>query len=140
MVSFKEYYYLTTLIESAQSVESFDFNNSNSIQNKQIVLEHYIYKNIPKTNNSYREDVPKSSTNTQIHSHVYVNPNGEGKQLYSVNFDGSGHDGSSGIKISKKHAEFFRQKGYDIKDGFVLESILPDYLNNLDFHLFILNE
>ncbi|GAB6057107.1 hypothetical protein JCM31598_02240 [Desulfonatronum parangueonense] len=51
---------------------------------------------IPGTKNSYRVDPENITTRTIKHSHVYAKPKGEGKFIYAVNIDGSGHDGSSG--------------------------------------------
>ena len=60
------------------------------------------------------------------HSHVYAKLKGSGKEIYSVNIDGSGHDGSRGIKIPDSHAEFFRRKGYRIPNDNILEGIIWD--------------
>ena len=97
-----------------------------ALQELTVTLEHHTYKQIPGTNNSYREDSPKTSTMTQRHAHVYAKRNGEGKELYSVNLSGTGHDGSSGTTIPKSHAEFLRGRGYDIPLTNTLESISID--------------
>jgi hypothetical protein len=55
------------------------------------------------------------------HSHTYA---GNSKnQLYAVNIDGSGHDGSSGQQIPDKHADFYRGKGYQIRPDNILEEL-----------------
>jgi len=105
-----------------------------------LALEHNTYKTIPKTRNSYRQDVQNTNTNTQKHAHVYAKLNGKGKQLYSVNIDGSGHDGSSGVVVPSNHAKYFNDLGYEIPSNLTLESMdLPD-LNSDDFEICILEE
>jgi hypothetical protein len=95
-------------------------------KNKELInlFEHQTYKNIPGTKNSYREDPGNTNTMTSKHSHVYAKPTGRGNEIYSVNIDGSGHDGSSGKEIPSSHAEFFRNKGYSIPDDNILESLI----------------
>ena len=104
------------------------------------LFEHQTYKSIPGTKNSYREDSGNTNTMTQKHAHTFAKPKGNGSQLYSVNIDGSGHDGSSGAQISQAHAEFFRGKGYDIDSSNILESINLSDLDPDDFELMTINE
>ena len=104
------------------------------------LFEHQIYKNIPGTKNSYREDPGNTNTMTQQHAHTYAKPKGKGVQLYSVNIDGSGHDGSSGTGIPSAHADFFRNKGYEIDNSNILESITLSDLDPDQFELVTLNE
>lgn len=106
-----------------------DEKKAEDLVKKVMLFEHQVYKNIPGTKNSYREDPANTNTSTVKHSHIYAKPKGKGAQLYSVNVDGSGHDGSSGIEIPSSHANFFRGKGYDINSDNILESI---YINNID--------
>ena len=87
------------------------------------LFEHEVYKKIPGTTNSYRQDSANTNTKTQKHSHVYAKQRGGGEHLYAVNVDGSGHDGSSGTHIPAGHAEHFRSLGYEINLDNVLESI-----------------
>lgn len=94
-----------------------------ALKHLKALFEHEIYKRIPGTSNSYRQDSANTTTNTQWHSHIYAKLNGGGKELYSVNYNGSGHDGSSGVKIPTTHADFFRSKGYNIKSDNILESL-----------------
>lgn len=103
-----------------------------------IALEHQTYKLIPGTRNSYRVDPQNTNTTTQRHVHVYAKPNGAGNQLYSVNLDGSGHDGSSGTLIPVGHAEYFRSIGFTIPDNLALESIDIDGLDPEIFEICIL--
>lgn len=88
-----------------------------------MLLEHETYKRIPGTNKSYRIDAEDTNTLTMRHAHVYAKQEGEGGQLYSVNVDGSGHDGSSGVTVPAKHAEFLRKKGFKIGDDNILECL-----------------
>ena len=104
------------------------------------LFEHEVYKQIPGTINSYRQDSANTNTKTQRHSHVYAKANGVGNELYSVNVSGSGHDGSSGIIIPSGHADFFRSKGYDIKPDNILESLDVEQLQEGAYHLVLLEE
>jgi len=105
-------------------IKTFEEFMLEDIKLKKILLcEHKIYKNINGTKKSYREDSENTNSNTQKHVHVYAKRNGNGKELYSVNIDGTGHDGSRGKEISKKEADFFRDKGYKINLNNLLESI-----------------
>ena len=94
------------------------------------LLEHSTYKRLPGTASSYRSDAPNTNTKTQRHSHVYAKPNGKGKQLYAVNVDGTGHDGSSGTQIPQAHADHFRSIGYEIPLDNILESLDMDSLTD----------
>lgn len=85
------------------------------------LFEHKIYQRIPGTNNSYREDKANKNTKTLKHAHVYARQNGSGMELYSVNIDGRGHDGSSGIPVPATHADYFRSLGYRIPPTNILE-------------------
>lgn len=95
-------------------------------QSKLALFEHEIYKRIPGSKNSYRLDAANTNTKTQKHAHIYAKPKGGGKQLYSVNADGSGHDGSSGTVVPSAHADHFRGLGFDIADTNILESLSLD--------------
>lgn len=105
-----------------------------------LALEHLTYKNIPGTRNSMRVDAANTNTLTQRHAHVYAKPNGEGKQIYSVNLDGSGHDGSSGTVIPAKHAEHLRGLGFDIPANLTLESLDVDVLRPELYEICILGD
>ena len=105
-----------------------------------LTLEHLTYKDIPGTNNSYRVDAGKSSTVTKKHAHVYAKRAGGGKELYSVNIDGSGHDGYSGTKIPRKHADHFKDIGFKIPSDITLESISIEGLADGSFEIFTLIE
>ena len=109
-----------------------------TLNNLILALEHKTYKTIPKTRCSYRQDSQNTNTKTQKHLHVYAKENGKGNQLYAVNIDGSGHDGSSGVVIPSSHAEHFRAGGYDIPDSLTLESMDSSILNPDDFEVCIL--
>ncbi len=101
-----------------------------------LTLEHQVYKLIPGTRNSYREDPANTNSKTLKHAHIYAKPNGNGKQLYSVNIDGTGHDGCSGTTISTKHADFFTNKGYSIDSNLTLESI-DEALDNYEYYILL---
>lgn len=102
------------------------------------LFEHEIYKMIPGTKNSYRQDPANLNTKTLVHSHTYAKVQGRGKQMYAVNFDGTGHDGSSGIQIPDKHADYFRSLGYKINKDNILECLLLTEMNKEEFELVIL--
>lgn len=105
-----------------------------------LALEHQTYKRIPGTQNSFRVDPADTNTKTQRHAHVYAKPNGGGKQLYSVNVDGSGHDGSSGRPIPAKHADYFRSLDFAIPATLVLESIDLDAIDLHDYEWCVLED
>jgi hypothetical protein len=102
-----------------------------------VLLEYETYKEIPGTKNSYRQDSANTNTKTQQHVHVYAKPKGEGKEVYAVNKDGSGHDGHSGKEIPKSHAEYFRGKGYDIKANNILECLTIEDIGGLTFFIIV---
>ncbi|MCO8161106.1 hypothetical protein NJC38_02930 [Pseudomonas sp. 21LCFQ010] len=104
-----------------------------------LALEHEQYPTIPGTNNSFRLDAARTH-GVQKHAHVYAKKGGKGKELYSVNIDGSGHDGSSGIKIPVKHAEHFRGMGFYISPSLALESLDYDSIEGADYEWLILFE
>lgn len=101
------------------------------------LLEHETYKNIPGTKSSFRTDSGNTNTKTQQHVHVYAKPKGNGKEIYSINRDGSGHDGHSGKEITKSHADYFRSQGYDVKANNILESIGTDDPSQFAFFVLI---
>ena len=104
-----------------------------------LTLEHLTYKDIPGTRNSLRIDPQNTNTLTQRHAHVYAKPKGSGKQLYSVNMDGSGHDGSSGVVIPASHADYLRSLGFTIPDNLSLESLDFESLSSGLYEVCILN-
>ena len=103
------------------------------------MFEHEIYKRIPGTTTSYRQDSANMNTQTIQHSHVYAKLKGSGKELYSVNLDGRGHDGSTGIKIPALHGDFFRSNGYSINHNNILEWLDLEQLEE-DKHILMLLE
>ncbi|MDD5157871.1 hypothetical protein [Sulfurimonas sp.] len=117
-----------------------DFLKEKQIVEKIMLFEHIVYKQIDGTKNSYRQDTGNTNNMTITHSHVYAKPNGNGKELYSVNIDGSTHDGYSGTEVPKKHADFFRTKGYEIKHDNILECLFLESLNKNDYEIIILEE
>lgn len=102
------------------------------------LFEHIRYKRIPGSGNSYRQDHGNTNTMTMRHSHVYAKLNGRGDELYAVNVDGSGHDGSSGRSIPATHADYFRSRGYAIPANNILESVDLDGIDEGTYALEIL--
>lgn len=105
-----------------------------------VALEHNTYKMLPGTRNSYRIDAQNTRTKTQRHAHVYAKHSGGGKQLYSVNVDGSGHDGSSGTIIPMSHAQYLRSLGFEIPDNLSLESLDYSDVDPVSFEWCVLEE
>ena len=105
-----------------------------------MLFEHEKYKRIPNTNNSYREDPGNTNTKTIKHSHVYAKLKGNGAELYAVNINGTGHDGSTGIKIPQAHADYFRSINYIIVDKNILECVMINEIDPNSFKLIILND
>jgi hypothetical protein len=101
------------------------------------LLEHEAYKTIPKSTASYRKDPGNTNTKTQEHVHVYAKPKGKGDEMYAMNKDGSGHDGHSGKEIPKSHADYFRSKGYNVKENNILECIEIDDPGRFSFFVLI---
>ena len=104
-----------------------------------LALEHQTYKIIPGTTLSYRFDPANTNTRTQGHFHVFAKRNGKGGQLFAVNMDGSGHDGSSGTTISRKQADYLQSKGVQVPLNLTLESIDYSDLNSEEFFILILD-
>jgi len=111
-----------------------------AFRDRVLLFEHEVYKRIPRTQNSFRSDPANTNTMTLRHSHVYAKPKGRGGELYAVNIDGSGHDGSSGKAIPATHADFFRSKGYAIPETNILENLDEDSLQEDQFSLIVLEE
>jgi len=122
-----------------QEIEAEEQRKSR-LQGLTVALEHFTYKSIPGTQNSFRIDAQNTTTKTLKHAHVYAKPNGGGKQLYSVNIDGTGHDGSSGVVIPVKHADHLRGLGFVIPSNLTLESLDFAQLNPEDYEICILTE
>ena len=123
MITCKEF------IQKAQSAASrLGLRQSIADANRQQLDEHHVYRQFPGEKTSYRIDSGNTSTLTQRHAHVYAQPGGKGRQLYAVNIDGSGHDGSSGIELSSSHADFLRGKGFDIPTTNIIEQLDHDSL------------
>jgi hypothetical protein len=113
-------------------------NEDRAFRESILLFEHEVYKRIPDSRNSFREDPGNTNTMTLRHSHVFAKPKGRGKELYAVNIDGSGHDGSSGTRISALHADHFRSLGYEIPETNILESLDLDSLDREQFTLMVL--
>ncbi len=98
-----------------------------SVFNNQYLLEWEQYKNIPKTNLTYRFDKGKGTPGNQDHVHVFL---GNTKsQVYAINIDGTPHDGSA-ARLGKKEINFLKGLGFTPpKDG-LLEWIKLDQSKN----------
>jgi hypothetical protein len=110
------------------------------VKERETLFEHEIYKRVANTMCSYRQDSANTASMTQKHVHVYAKACGKGKELYSVNQDGSGHDGYSGIEIPREHADFFRKKGFEINANNILESLNLDNLDPEKYELIYLDD
>ncbi len=111
---------------------------SEAILQRVQLLEHVAYKLIPGTKNKYRTDSGNTNTKTIEHSHIYAKSKGGGPELYSVNIDGSGHDGSSGKAIPPSHADYFRSLDYKISTNNILESFALEEIDESDYTLILL--
>jgi hypothetical protein len=94
-----------------------------SLLGLEYVEERASYQRVDKTQMSVRFDKGNTNKKTQDHAHVFARPEGKGKQLFAINVDGTGHDGSSGEPIPKRVGDFLKKKGYEIPLNFVVESI-----------------
>ena len=88
-----------------------------------VSLEHHKYERIPGTNRSVRFDRGDPGKCTEDHAHIFAQRGGQGTELFSVNCNGTGHDGSRGEVVPKKVADFLQQRGYRIPANLTLESI-----------------
>jgi hypothetical protein len=76
------------------------------LSNKSILREHELYKSIPKSTFNFRIDKAYPQFNIQRHIHIYDK---KGNEIYSVNFDGTGHDGYHNELLSNTIADFFKK-------------------------------
>lgn len=104
------------------------------------LTEHQVYRSFPGEKTSYRIDSGNTNTATTKHAHIFAKPNGRGQQLYSVNLDGSGHDGSSGYQISQSHAEHLKRLGFSIPSSNVLEEIDYDEVLRGGYTIIMMSE
>lgn len=111
-----------------------------SLLGLEYIAESADYQRVPKTQMSVRFDSGNTNTKTQDHAHVFARLNGQGKQLFAVNIDGTGHDGSSGAPIPKRVGQFLQTKGYVIPVNFVVESMSLDDALEDRFIIFIVYE
>lgn len=102
-----------------KEIQVIVFEESNGfLENNQLLLEWEQYKNIPKTNLTYRYDKGKGIPGSQDHLHVFV---GKTKnQVYAINKDGTPHDGSM-AKIGKKEVNFLKSLGFTPPENGILE-------------------
>ena len=69
----------------------------------QALLEHNIYQRFGNTKLYYRLDKDNNSPGQQRHIHVFKDDKGK-IQLFSINFDGTKHDGSQHVLTSKEQS------------------------------------
>jgi hypothetical protein len=113
---FKEYIIETIVFESEEQ---------KSFLGQQLILEWEQYKDIPKTNLTYRYDSGNTNTKTKDHIHVFAKNN----QLYAINIDGTPHDGSS-AKLGSKEVKFLKSIGFTPPPNGILEWITLDHSNS----------
>lgn len=95
-------------------------------------LQEAKYISVPKTTKYARYDSGNSNTSTQDHLHLFSK---NGKELYSINRNGTKHDGSK-AKLSSKEIDFLTKQGFNVPDDGLLESISIDSAKNfLEFEL-----
>jgi len=109
---YKEYIVETIVFESEEQ-EPF--------LGQQLILEWEQYKNIPKTNLTYRYDTGNTNTKTKDHIHVFAKNN----QLYAINIDGTKHDGSA-AKLGSKEVKFLKSIGFTPPANGILEWLTLD--------------
>ena len=68
---------------------------------------------------SIRKDKPSGipGPGNQYHYHIYL----QGKEVFAVNIDGTGHDGFHNVRINKIIADYLRQKGAIVPDTNIIE-------------------
>lgn len=89
---------------------------------KEHLVEWIQTQRIPGSVFKVRIDKANTNTNVQKHAHIFDLKDNE---LYSVNFDGSAHDGYDGYEISKTVADYLQKKGFKLNKSRMIE-----YLNN----------
>lgn len=92
-------------------------------QDDDVLVEAYVNKRIPGTKGkTYQVHLPygEQKPGHLKHIHIYAK---NGKELYSVNNDGTAHDGYHGVQIPDDEANFFRSKGFAIPDSNIIECL-----------------
>jgi hypothetical protein len=74
-----------------------------------LLLEWEQYKNIPRTNLTYRYDRGENRPGMDDHIHVFLGKSN--KEVYAINRSGTPHDGSK-AKLSKKEIKFLKSIGF----------------------------
>ncbi|HEY0681789.1 MAG TPA: hypothetical protein VGD45_05640 [Steroidobacter sp.] len=106
--------------------ERFDSSLMSERTTYEVILEWDPYQSIPGRKETYREDKASTHKHPKKHVHVFAGRGKKRKQLYSINEDGTGHDGSRGKRVDDAIADFFRSKGYTIPEDNILK-YLPDH-------------
>lgn len=78
------------------------------------------FPQIPGTRYTFRKDNPRGTPGpgNLKHIHIYA-PNN--KELFSINIDGSAHDGCHGAKIPEDIVTFLTQLGYQVPANRIIE-------------------
>ena len=85
----------------------------------QMLLEHNIYQHFGDTKLYYRLDKGNNAPGQQRHIHVYKDNKGK-IQLFSINFDGTKHDGSK-RQLTTKEQSALTALGISIPPNGLLE-------------------
>lgn len=105
--------------EKAFRITSIEIKNTNKSLNSPFINEQQENNTIPGTTKRYYIHRANTFTLTQKHIHVYA----DGKQVYSLNKDGSSHDGSYNYKLSKKEISFLKKLDFTIPKNGIVESL-----------------
>jgi len=89
------------------------------VQVPQTLLEHNIYQRFGDTKLYYRLDKANNAPGQQRHIHVFKD--GKGRiQLFSINFDGTKHDGSR-YQLTSKEQSTLKSLGIPVPPDGLLE-------------------
>lgn len=105
--------------EARFMITAIEIKNTNKSLHTPFINEQQEKNIIPGTTKRYFIHRANTFTLTQKHIHVYV----DGKQVYSLNIDGSSHDGSYAYKLSKKEIAFLKSLDFTIPKNGIVESL-----------------
>lgn len=100
------------------TIDSFIVDESLLSRSKDdtLLIQAYVIKTIPGTKGrTFQIHLPfgEQRPGNQKHIHVYAK---NGTELYSLNIDGTAHDGYHGVQIPDVEADYFRSKGFEIPE------------------------